>query len=216
MSADEYRSSPDDLATRPPRQDRSRRAWERILTAGVEVLETGGFGGFTVIAVCDRAGVAPRAVYERVDSKDELFAAVYEFEMRRIVADQHAVFDRPPDGPDARAAIGYAVNALLGLFASHAAFLRTVIHLAAAHPALAERGRFYTREVRSSFVTALQAAAGLDQRKPSPTVLDAAFTAVFASALVRTSYGPDYLGGSIEQAELADELTAMVAGRILT
>ncbi|MCB1300487.1 MAG: TetR family transcriptional regulator [Tetrasphaera sp.] len=52
---------------REPRQERTRVAWQRILDAGVAVLEDEGAGGFTIDAICARASVVPRAVYDRVD-----------------------------------------------------------------------------------------------------------------------------------------------------
>ena len=56
---------PVDLEVRPPKQERSRAAWNRVLDAGVAILEDGGHDAFTIAAVCDRAGVAPTAIYAR-------------------------------------------------------------------------------------------------------------------------------------------------------
>ena len=71
-------SSLDDLEVRPPKQQRSREAWNRVLDAGVAILEDGGYDAFTIAAVCERASVAPTAIYARTTSKDALFLAVYE------------------------------------------------------------------------------------------------------------------------------------------
>src|SRR3954454_13240802 len=81
-----------DLEVRPPKQQRSREAWNRVLDAGVGLLEDGGYDAFTIAAVCDRAGVAPTAIYARTTSKDALFLAVYEHGMTRLLAEQQ-VFD---------------------------------------------------------------------------------------------------------------------------
>lgn len=78
----------DPLAIRPPLQRRSREAWARVLDAGVALLAEGGYEAFTIAAVCDRAQVAPRAIYARTDSKDALFLAVYEHGLARVRADQ--------------------------------------------------------------------------------------------------------------------------------
>src|SRR3954454_23905368 len=80
-----------DLEIRPPRQQRSREGWNRVLDAGVALLEEGGYDAFTIAALCERAGVAPRAVYARADNKDALFLAVYEHGAQRLRA-EHAVF----------------------------------------------------------------------------------------------------------------------------
>ena len=52
--------STESLAIRPPLQQRSRRAWARILDAGVALLEEGGYEAFTIAAVCERAQVPAR------------------------------------------------------------------------------------------------------------------------------------------------------------
>ena len=80
-----------DLAVREPRQQRTREQWARVLDAGVELLEESGYDGFTIAALCERAGVPPRALYARTDTKDGLFLAVYEHGMSRVLAD-HEVF----------------------------------------------------------------------------------------------------------------------------
>ena len=82
-----------ELAVRAPRQRRTRDQWERILDAGVRLLEDGGYEAFTIAALCERAQVPPRALYARVDTKDELFLAVYEHGMRRLRASEQVFSD---------------------------------------------------------------------------------------------------------------------------
>src|SRR3954447_25170419 len=77
-----------DLQVRPPKQRRSREAWNRVLDAGVAILEDGGYEAFTIAAVCERARVAPPAIYARTASKDALFLAVYEHGIARLRAEQ--------------------------------------------------------------------------------------------------------------------------------
>src|SRR3954447_14696116 len=83
----------DALEIRPPLQQRSREAWERILDAGVTLLEQGGYEAFTIAAVCERAQVVPRAVYARVNTKEGLFLAVYEHGISRLLAGQEVFLD---------------------------------------------------------------------------------------------------------------------------
>src|SRR3546814_15039022 len=89
------------LDVRAPRQQRTREQWRRILDAGVALLEEGGYDAFTIPALCDRAGVPPRALYARTDSKDALFLAVYEHGIARVTSDPE-VFGATEhwDGPD--------------------------------------------------------------------------------------------------------------------
>src|SRR3954468_2875198 len=82
-----------DLEVRPPKQRRSREAWNRVLDAGVAILEDGGYEAFTIAAVCERAAVAPTAIYAGTMSKDPLFLAVYEHGIARLRTDQEGLGD---------------------------------------------------------------------------------------------------------------------------
>src|SRR3954452_5374457 len=84
---------PVDLEVRPPKQRRSREAWNRVLDAGVAILEDGGYEAFTIAAVCERARVAPTAIYARTTSKDALFLAVYEHGIAQLRAEQDVFAD---------------------------------------------------------------------------------------------------------------------------
>ena len=61
---------------RPPKQQRSRDSQERLLYAGLELLEEEGFDGFTIAAVAKRAGVGVALVYRRYADKDAFLAAL--------------------------------------------------------------------------------------------------------------------------------------------
>ncbi|MGV9713958.1 TetR/AcrR family transcriptional regulator [Gordonia sp. NPDC003424] len=219
---DEWTAS-DLLAARPPRQQRSREAWARILAAGIELIEEGGLSAFTVPRVCERAEVAPRAVYERVDGKDELFAAVYEYKMGTIVADQAELFDE--NRTDRRGpveTIHHAVGSVIALFAGHESFLRAVIHMSATHPLLLDRGRFYTRGLRSTFIASLRHALshagggdGGDTVVADEMVLDLCFATVFSTVMIRTSYGADYATDVGDNEALTERLTDMVVAYLL-
>src|SRR5690606_24768327 len=120
----ESSTTADPFAVRPPRQRRSRESWARVLDAGVTLLEEGGYDAFTIAAVCERARVPPRALYERVDTKDGLFMAVYEHKLSEIRADQEEMFAAAatPGAPD-REVVERAVRALVALFDRHGDFL---------------------------------------------------------------------------------------------
>src|SRR5215212_3519679 len=116
--------TPDDLTVRPPKQRRSREAWIRVLDAGVSLLEDGGMDAFTIAAVCERAGVAPPAIYARTTSKDALFLAVYEHGISRLRAEQE-VFARPERwaGLPPVELVRAAVAELVGITFRHERFL---------------------------------------------------------------------------------------------
>src|SRR5215218_7493873 len=49
----------------------------RLLRAGVEVLETGGYASASVAAIAERAGVATGTLYRHFASKADLFVELY-------------------------------------------------------------------------------------------------------------------------------------------
>ena len=61
---------------RPPRQERSRATFERLLDAAQELLERGGTDGTSMADVAQRAGSSIGALYTRVPDKATLVRAV--------------------------------------------------------------------------------------------------------------------------------------------
>src|SRR3954451_22281484 len=117
-----------DLEVRPPKQRRSREAWNRVLDAGVAILEDGGYEAFTIAAVCERAGVAPTAIYARTSSKDALFLAVYEHGIVALRQEQGVFADgarwvglAPAD------VVRAAVAEMVGIVLRHQRYLRAVV-----------------------------------------------------------------------------------------
>jgi AcrR family transcriptional regulator len=70
---------------------------ERLLTAARELIEEGGYGAASVLAIADRAGVAAGTLYRHFASKEDLFVDVFravcarEERAMRVAADQLAV-----------------------------------------------------------------------------------------------------------------------------
>jgi AcrR family transcriptional regulator len=50
---------------------------ERLLAAARELIETGGYGSASVVAIADRTGVAAATLYRHFVSKEELFIEVF-------------------------------------------------------------------------------------------------------------------------------------------
>lgn len=199
------------LEVRPARQRRSQESWTRVLDAGIALLEESGYEGFTIAAVCDRAGVPPRALYARIDTKDALFLAVYDHGLARVRAD-HAVFEdeeRWRDVPAHRVAVE-AVNEVAGIFRRHAALLRAVVLISGAHPEVYRRGSRHGEELGDLF-TQVMLRAGAGSRLAAPeTAVRGAFGAVFASLVVHTAYGPAFAAAQADDEQFLATLSAMV------
>jgi AcrR family transcriptional regulator len=182
-----------DLEVRPPKQQRSREAWNRVLDAGVAILEDGGYDAFTIAAVCERAAVAPTAIYARTTSKDALFLAVYEHGIGRLRAGQEVFTDGdrwaglvPVD------LVRAAVTEMVGLSLRHQRFLGAVVLLSAAHPEVQRRGDRYARELGDGFTgVVLRAADAITHPDPEAAVRSC-FGTVFAATMIRVAYGPAF------------------------
>jgi AcrR family transcriptional regulator len=73
---------------------------ERLLRAARELIEEGGYGAATVIAIAERAGVAAGTLYRHFGSKEELFVEVFRVVCNREVrAMEAAAASLPPDAP---------------------------------------------------------------------------------------------------------------------
>ncbi|MGI5217445.1 TetR/AcrR family transcriptional regulator [Nocardia sp. CA-290969] len=199
---------PEALAIRQPRQKRSREAWQRVLDAGITLLESAGYGGFTIAALSDASGINPRAIYERASSKEALFLAVYEHKMAQMAIDRDHLFRAAHEpGLPPVAVIGRAVTAVLLLFERNAEFLRPVIAIAPEHRVVFERGKRHTALLGDMFVAALER-TGLLTGDSTPAWQ--AFRAVYAMAVLRTMQGADFISPAPTFDEEITSATTMV------
>lgn len=199
------------LEVRPPVQRRSKEAWNRVLDAGVSLLENGGYDAFTIAAVCERAQVAPRALYDRVDNKDALFLAVYEHGLARVRHDHARLADeaRWRDVPPEEVAVE-AVREVARIFSRHAALLRAVVLISGVHEEVHRRGGRYSHELGDLF-TALLLGRGAQVDQPDPEeAVRAAFHTVFSTLVMRTAYGPAFGTPARDDEAFVDALGTMV------
>jgi AcrR family transcriptional regulator len=182
-----------DLEVRPPKQRRSREAWHRVLDAGVAILEDGGYDAFTIAAVCERAQVAPPAIYARTTSKDALFLAVYEHGIARLRTEQQVFAE------DARWAgrspgdlVRRAVAEMIGASLRHERFLRAVVLVSAAHPEVRRRGSRYSQELGEGFARVVLGAREAIRHDDPEAAVRTCFGTVFATTIIRVAYGPGF------------------------
>jgi AcrR family transcriptional regulator len=182
-----------DLEVRPPKQQRSREAWNRVLDAGVAILEDGGYDAFTIAAVCERARVAPPAIYARTASKDALFLAVYEHGIARLRADQEVFADTTRWADLAPAdLVRDAVAEMVGISLRHQPFLRAVVLISAAHPEVQRRGSRYSQELGDRFARLLLRVADDMSHADPERAIRSCFEAAFSASIIRVAYGPAF------------------------
>ncbi|GAA1795957.1 hypothetical protein GCM10009795_046770 [Nocardioides hankookensis] len=177
-----------DLSVRPAQQRRSREAWSRVLDAGVAVLTEKGSEGFTIAAVCERAGVTPPTIYRRTPNKDALFLAVYEHGIAGIRATETELASQPWGDPDEMTLVGQAVGTIVSIFFTHRDFLRAVIIISATNEAVRNRGVDASNALAATFdrLTDPVTTPGMHARRA------AVFQMVFGALVLRTGFGADF------------------------
>ncbi|SHN23833.1 TetR/AcrR family transcriptional regulator [Cryptosporangium aurantiacum] len=188
-----------ELEVRPPKQRRSREAWNRVLDAGVTILEEDGYEAFTIAAVCERANVAPPAIYARTTSKEALFLAVYEHGIARLVADQQAL--EPADrwtGYAPAELVRAVVAETVRIPLRHQRFLRPVVLLSASHPEIRRRGSGYSRALGEQFTQLLAPLADRITHDHVGAAMSTCFDTVFATTVIRVAYGPGFATAAVE------------------
>ena len=182
-----------DLGVRPPKQQRSRESWGRVLDAGLALLEEGGYEAFTIAAVCGRARVAPPTIYARTTSKDALFLAVYEHGVAALRAEQSVFADDGRwSGLDAAELVRAAVAEMVRISLRHERFLRAVVLISAAHEEVARRGSRYSQELGEGFVKVMLRAQRAIRHDDAETAVRSIFGTVFATSIIRIAYGPGF------------------------
>ena len=182
-----------DLEVRPPKQQRSREAWHRVLDAGVAILEDGGYEAFTIAAVCERAGVAPPSIYARTTSKDALFLAVYEHGVARLRADQEVFSDDVRwTGLGPSELVRAAVAEMAGISLRNQRFLGAVVLISGGHPEVRRRGSRYAEELGNGFTRVVLRAGPAITHPDADAAVRTCFGTVFAAVMFRTAYGGDF------------------------
>lgn len=174
----------DPYVVRPPKQERSRIAWERALDAGVALLEEGGLDAVTISAVCRRGRISPPSLYARVDGLGGLVAAVYE---RGMLAIQETEFELMAGLPAADTPLderlAAAVGAMSETFRRHRTLLSAIIASSVRDERIHARGVEEALRVQSAMADALAL--------PDQVGHDIA-AMVFAEGVMRTVYGTDF------------------------
>lgn len=192
-------------ALRPPQQVRSRLAWERALQAGLDLLETGGLDAVTITDVCRLGRISPPSLYARVDGRAGLIAAIYEYGMTRIRADEQQHMAAVDVDAPLEERLAAVIAAVAETFRRQRALLRPIVAASIQDEHIHRRGVEEAVRVQTEIarVLALPGDAGTDIA-----------TMVFAEGVFRTAYGDQYTarGPETEEAFVA-RLTRMALAR---
>ena len=133
---------------------------ERLLAAARELIEEGGYGAASVLAIADRAGVAAGTLYRHFASKEELFVEVFRAVCAR---EEQAMRDAAAQLPESASSVE-RLQTVLATFARRALRNPRLAWALLAEPVdprvdaerLAYRGR-YTQLVAGSLAAGIEA-----------------------------------------------------------
>jgi AcrR family transcriptional regulator len=171
---------------------------ERLLASARELIETGGYGSASVVAIAERTGVAAATLYRHFPSKEELFIEVFRDVCGGEERAMRAAADEAGPGAVAR------LEAVLGTFARRALQNPRLAWALLAEPVdpLVDAERLEYRERYASLI-ATELRAAIDAGEiPSQ---DVAFT---AAALVGGC--GEALVGPLSSAVGGDEVVAAI------
>jgi AcrR family transcriptional regulator len=89
---------------------------QRLLAAAQELMEAGGYGAVSVVAIAERAGVAAGTLYRHFASKEELFVQVF----RHVCAREERAMRTAAEGTVGSGSAGEWLQTVLATFARRA------------------------------------------------------------------------------------------------
>ena len=205
--------TPQSGLVRQPKQERSRKSFDRAVDAATSLMVERRSGAFTLAEVAARSGVSTGSIYARVDGKDDLIRVAHARLMDRLTTETDTVLslDSVPDDGFV-ALVARAVTAMANLLRSHAPELAPFMQHAHYDPVVAARGGDAHRHMTSAFTALLMSAAPAITR-PDPLAAASWSCAVVYSVLARRLGLGNDPDGALDQPwdELLTALTEMVA-----
>jgi AcrR family transcriptional regulator len=210
-----------DMATsepliRPPLQRRSQESLERVLQAGLEVLQEQGFEGFTLQEVSRRADVSIGSIYARVASREALIMAIYERAMAWIEEQSQIELDAVREDLSPRERVETIVTDQANEILGHGDVLRVFMRQAPLNPEIWQRGAETSQQASKLFARAI-----LEHRQdiahPEPELaVDIAWRMVYCVTTRRITHGPKFESlRAVSDKKLVRELARAVADYLL-
>ena len=207
-------------AVRPPRQERSRRTYERVLDTTEDLLRDLPFEAISIGEIVRQAGTSVGAFYARFRDKEALLPALYErYDLWIRARAERAAKARPWQGSDLAGVVDWVVGELIAIFRHRRFMMRAVALHARVHPQKIDAA---TRRRRTKEMGFLQEAF-LEHREeighPSPeraveVVLFMAATLIRETVLFGEA--PHAAATRLSLRELEQEAARMVLGYLKT
>jgi AcrR family transcriptional regulator len=179
-------------SVQPPRQERSRASFERVISAATALLEEHGFDGFTLAEVSKRARVSIGSIYARVKSKDDLLYVVQdrymtETEDRPSLQDLDIWHDLSTDEVVVR-----LVEEFGEIFHQNERLLRVFMHHGIVDPAVAARSSASVSRFHDQFEAILLTRKGEIVHADPTLAIDVAFRMAWGTLARQIMYGPTF------------------------
>ena len=182
---------------REPKQERSRRSFERVQDAALALLVERGPDAFTLAEVCTRADASMGAIYNRVNGKDDLIRLIHEREMARVDGDTERTLQAIDLlSGQLRDLVAELIDGVTVLLRRDAEVLRPFMLLAATDSQIARRGRQSAMLMTSLFVGLLSQRRA-EIRHPDPVAaIEWCFTIVYSVIARRLGLGSTMEGAN--------------------
>lgn len=201
---------------RPPLQKRSQESLDRVLQAGLEVIQEKGLDGFTLQEVSQRASVSVGSIYGRVASREALIMAVYEYAMAWTTEQDEIRRDAERDDLATRERIEALAADAAWEMLGHADVLSVFMRHAPMVPWILTRAAEKSQETAEVFTAAVL--KDRDQiRHPEPAVaVDVAFRMVYCTTARRITHGPQFESArKVSDKVLVREMARAIADYLL-
>lgn len=173
-------------------QQRSRATLEKLLSAGVELLEEKGYEGLSIGELSARSKVSVGSIYQRFEGKETLFAALRERILERLDAQQSDLFlpvDRElPDD----VLVVEAVIRLATLLRRHESLLRVMILRGAVDAETRQRGSRSSVALARAYESHLLGSVRRFGHPDPRLAVDMSFRIVYATLTRRIMSGPSF------------------------
>jgi len=182
---------------REPKQERSRRSFERVQDAALALLVERGPDAFTLAEVCTRADASMGAIYNRVNGKDDLIRLIHEREMVRVDADTvNALRAIDLQRGELRDVVADLTDGITVLLRRDADMLRPFMLLAATDTQIAIRGRQSAMVMTSLFVELLSERRAEIRHPDAVAAIEWCFTIVYSVIARRLGLGSTMEGAN--------------------
>lgn len=206
------------MATRPPRQQRSKATVERMVAAAEQLMRDRGTDEFTLAEVCTLGNVSIGAIYYRFSSKDELIRLVHA----RLTEDlgremDAAIAQSVATSGDLPQLMRALIEALAETLRQFAPLLRPLMQRSISDPVVRHAGKeLYTR-MGAAFVDAVLSRRAEITLSTAQEAAEASYAIAYA-ALGRSlgfNVSPGHVADILDWHALKRSLAAMCVAYLL-